>query len=151
MASKRSTHGAGGAQSTLQGLAGVVLALALLVGCQPAAHTGSGAAPAAAVKELSAPQAKSFLAQHPEALLLDVRNPDEWNDDLGHIDGARQIPLPQLPSRLAELDAYKDKPVVAVCRVGGRSQSAAELLSRNGFTDIANLQGGMSAWRAAGY
>ncbi len=142
--------------STLQGLSGVVLALSLLVGCQKAPSGGAGGGPAqtgsagVAVKQLSATAAKAFLAQHPEALLLDVRNPDEWNDDLGHIEGARQIPLRELPDRLAELEGYRNKPVVAICRVGGRSQGAAELLTRSGFTDVANLEGGMSAWRAAG-
>lgn len=135
----------------------MVLALSLLTGCQSASRTASGegsaatgGGTAAAVKQLSAPAAKAFLAQHPEALLLDVRDSDEWNDDLGHIEGARLIPLRELPGRLAEIQSYKHKPVVAVCRVGGRSQGAAELLSRSGFTDIANLEGGMSAWRAAG-
>jgi len=141
----------------LQGLVGVVLALSLVVGCQPASRTATGQGPASAggrspapVKQLSASAAKAFLAQHPEALLLDVRNASEWNDDLGHIEGARQIPLPELSARLAEIEEFKNKPVVAICRVGGRSQGAAELLMRSGFTDVANLQGGMSAWRSAG-
>jgi len=155
MAVKPSTQGRGFVHSTLQGLAGMVLALSLVAGCQPAARKASGEGPAgsaapAAVKQLSASAAKAFLAQHPEALLLDVRNPSEWNDDLGHIEGAKLIPLPELAGRLAEIEDYKNKPVVAVCRVGGRSQGAAELLSRSGFTDVANLEGGMSAWRSAG-
>lgn len=135
----------------------MVLALSLGWGCQSAPRTTADPGPGtpdgtaqAVVRQLSASAAKAFLAQHPEALLLDVRNPDEWNDDLGHIEGARQIPLPELPNRLAEIAEFKNKPVVAICRVGGRSQGAAELLTRSGFTDVANLEGGMSAWRAAG-
>ncbi len=100
-----------------------------------------------AVGHLRPLQARGFLAAHPEALVLDVRNPDEWDDDLGHIEGARQIPLPELPSRLAEIEGWKNKPIVVVCRVGGRSQQAAELLLASGYRQVMNLEGGMAAWR----
>ena len=49
----------------------------------------------------------------------------EWNDDLGHIEGARQIPVTDLPNRIGELSAWTQKPVVVVCRVGVRSALAA--------------------------
>src|SRR5512134_2038211 len=52
------------------------------------------------VEGMTASAARAFLASHPEALVLDVRNPDEWDDAYGHIDGARQIPLPELSARV---------------------------------------------------
>ena len=107
----------------------------------------AGAIPAATVGHLQAVEARSFLASHPDALVLDVRNPDEWNDDLGHIEGARQIPLAELPARVTEVAAWKDKPVVVVCRVGGRSQRAAEWLAGAGYRQVMNLEGGMAAWQ----
>jgi len=79
------------------------------------------------------------------AFLLDVREPDEWA--AGHAGAATHVPLGQLPGRLAEIPA--DRPVVAVCRAGGRSQQAATFLRQQGI-DAANLQGGMQAWAAAG-
>jgi len=116
-----------------------------------AAGGDSGAAgpsmPEPRVGAMSADAARSYLADHPEALLLDVRNPDEWNDPLGHIEGARQIPLPELSVRAGEIEAWKDRPVVIVCRSGRRSRLAAEELSGLGFRQLFNLEGGMIAWR----
>ena len=79
------------------------------------------------------------------ALLLDVREPDEWT--AGHAPGAKHLPLGELGARVDELP--KDRPIVAVCRVGGRSNKAAEALVNAGY-DVVNLAGGMRAWDAAG-
>ncbi|HZP30672.1 MAG TPA: rhodanese-like domain-containing protein [Acidimicrobiia bacterium] len=79
------------------------------------------------------------------ALLLDVREPDEWT--AGHAPEARLIPLGQVQARLAELP--KDRTIVAVCRSGGRSASVTEALTAWGY-DAVNLAGGMRAWAAAG-
>jgi rhodanese-related sulfurtransferase len=107
----------------------------------------AGPIAAAPIGQLQAVQARGFLAAHPEALVLDVRDPDEWNDDLGHIEGARQIPLAELRSRMTEVAAWRDRPVVVVCRVGVRSRRAAELLAGAGYRQVMNLEGGMAAWR----
>jgi rhodanese-related sulfurtransferase len=96
-------------------------------------------------------QAKAYLADHPEALVLDVREVSEWNDDVGHIQGAKQIPLGELQKRLGEIEAWKDKPILVVCRSGERSPSAVETLRAAGFKLPVTIIGGMSAWRAAGY
>ena len=79
------------------------------------------------------------------ALLLDVREPDEWA--AGHAPGAKHLPLGELGARVEELP--KDRPIVAVCRVGGRSGKATEALVNAGY-DVVNLAGGMQAWNAAG-
>ena len=78
--------------------------------------------------------------------ILDVREPDEFKGPLGHIVGARLIPLGELAGRLGELQ--RDRPIVAVCRAGSRSAQAVAILAQNGFTDVANLTGGMLRWRA---
>lgn len=80
--------------------------------------------------------------------IVDVREPDEFTGPLGHIKGAVLIPLGTLPDRVAELS--KDKPIVAVCRSGGRSAQAINFLRGAGFTRLANLPGGMTRWRAEG-
>jgi rhodanese-related sulfurtransferase len=78
--------------------------------------------------------------------ILDVREPDEFSGPLGHIAGAILIPLGELDRRVSELN--RDRPIVAVCRAGSRSAQAISALQRNGFTDVANLSGGMLRWRA---
>jgi glyoxylase-like metal-dependent hydrolase (beta-lactamase superfamily II)/rhodanese-related sulfurtransferase len=84
-----------------------------------------------------------------EIQIVDVREPDEYNGSLGHIQGAKLIPLGTLAARAGEL--ARDRPVVAVCRSGARSAQASVLLQRAGFSAVANLAGGMLRWRAEGY
>lgn len=77
--------------------------------------------------------------------ILDVREDDEWA--AGHIDGSRHVPLGQLMSRLDEIPA--DEQVVVTCRMGGRSARATAYLVQAG-RDAVNLDGGVTAWSAAG-
>lgn len=77
--------------------------------------------------------------------VLDVREDDEWN--AGHIAGAQHIPLGQLRERLGEVP--KDKPILAVCRSGSRSESATRGLRTLGYL-VENLEGGVTAWKRAG-
>lgn len=79
------------------------------------------------------------------AVLLDVREPDEWRT--GHAPKARHIPLGQLADRAGELPA--GRVVVTVCRSGMRSARAASLLAGQG-RQVHNVSGGMRAWAAAG-
>jgi sulfur dioxygenase len=81
--------------------------------------------------------------------ILDVREAEEFTGPLGHIEGAVLIPLGELAARAEEL--AKDQPIVAVCRAGSRSAQATTILQQAGFTDVANLNGGMLRWRAEGY
>ncbi|NNE72889.1 MAG: rhodanese-like domain-containing protein [Acidimicrobiales bacterium] len=76
-----------------------------------------------------------------DAQLIDVREPHELAR--GTLPGAINIPLDSLAGRLGELD--KNRRVVLLCRSGGRSGIAAELLTASGFTDVVNLTGGMLA------
>ena len=78
-----------------------------------------------------------------------MREPDEFTGPLGHIAGAMLIPLGELAERAGEL--AQDRPIVAVCRAGSRSAQATVILREAGFTDVANLTGGMLRWRAEGH
>ena len=78
--------------------------------------------------------------------VLDVREPEEFNGPLGHVPGARLIPLGKLSTRLGEIE--NEKPVVVVCRSGARSAQATLILGKAGFDKVANLSGGMLRWRA---
>ncbi len=83
-----------------------------------------------------------------EIQIVDVREPQEFNDALGHLQGALSLPLSQLAARAVELDAAR--PVVTVCRSGARSAQASLLLKQCGMAQVANLAGGLLRWRGEG-
>jgi rhodanese-related sulfurtransferase len=84
-------------------------------------------------------------ADRTEAVVLDVREAGELAE--GRIAGSTHVPLGQLPARAFELD--RGRPVITVCRSGGRSSQAAQFLAAQGY-DVANLDGGMTQWIAEG-
>ena len=89
------------------------------------------------------------LLEHAAAVqVVDVREAPEFIDRLGHLPQARLVPLSQLAARMGELD--RNRPVVAVCRSGVRSAQASVLLTKAGFTQVANLAGGMLRWKLEG-
>lgn len=92
------------------------------------------------------PQALEELGERVE--VVDVREATEFNGALGHIAGAKLIPLGQLTQRCGEIS--REKPVVTVCRSGARSAQAVTMLQKAGFGEVANLSGGMLRWRADG-
>lgn len=108
---------------------------------------GAAGAPAAHVTQMTVADLQGRLATRAPIQLIDVRSPEEFQFD-GHVAGARLIPLPALARRLGEID--RDVPVALICRSGNRSQVAADLLARQGYPDVSNVQGGMIAWRRAG-
>lgn len=79
------------------------------------------------------------------AQIVDVREQAEFIDQLGHLQGARLVPLSQLTERVDEFE--RERPLVVVCRSGVRSAQASVLLAKAGFTQVANLAGGMLRWR----
>jgi glyoxylase-like metal-dependent hydrolase (beta-lactamase superfamily II)/rhodanese-related sulfurtransferase len=78
--------------------------------------------------------------------VLDVRNPDEFVGELGHVEGATLIPLPELPMRLHELRGREAVPVYTICKMGGRSAKAAGILQGAGFKNVISMEGGMVRW-----
>jgi len=87
------------------------------------------------------------LINHKNALVLDVREESEFHS--GHILGAKLIPLIKLKERIGELERFRDKPIVVVCRSGNRSATATALLGNREFGQVYNLTGGMMAWQKA--
>ena len=79
--------------------------------------------------------------------LLDVRTQEEWDDF--HAPGTTLIPLDQLESRLGELP--QGESIVVVCRSGNRSQAGRDILLANGYESATSMEGGLNAWREAGY
>lgn len=87
------------------------------------------------------------LMNHKSALVLDVREQSEY--DSGHILSSKHIPLGKLHDRLGELEKYRERPIVVVCRSGQRSSSACAMLGKKGFAQALNLNGGVMAWQKA--
>lgn len=92
--------------------------------------------------------APEWVAAHLDAItVVDVREADELVGELAKIAEADAIPLRTLPGALAE--APRDQPLVLVCRSGGRSGKGALQLAALGFTHVASMRSGMTAWRQA--
>jgi rhodanese-related sulfurtransferase len=107
----------------------------------------------AIVMEIRA-RAAGFMAIGPQdavrlmnqnALVLDLRPAEAFA--AGHLAGARNLPMDQLPQAGETLKKYKEKPVVVYCETGALSGPAAKKLAEQGFTKAVNLRGGLAAWR----
>lgn len=87
---------------------------------------------------------KELWEKREQVFIIDVRRPDEFEGELGHIPGAKHIVLDTLPDRMDEIPA--DKTVVFVCKSGGRSGRAAAFAKEEGLENVFNMKGGMLAW-----
>lgn len=108
-------------------------------GLEPVATDG-----APVIVQRSAAHVARALQDGGKFLLLDVRDPDEW--ERVHVEGAVHVPLAELPDRVDELAAWRDETVVVMCHLGGRSAKACDELVARGFTHVENLDGGIEAW-----
>ena len=90
---------------------------------------------------------KAYAKYEAGTYLLDVRTPEEWDEY--HIPGTTLIPLDELPQRVSEVPQGEE--VVVVCRSGNRSQEGRNILKDAGFTQVTSMDGGVKAWRSAGY
>ena len=86
------------------------------------------------------------LGADERAVLIDVREPDEWRD--GHAPNARHIPMREIPDHLADLP--RSAAIYLICRSGSRSHTVAVYLKQAGFERPVNVAGGMRAWERAG-
>ncbi|HEY6395324.1 MAG TPA: MBL fold metallo-hydrolase [Candidatus Binataceae bacterium] len=101
------------------------------------------------VRQMTAAELRERLESSNPPVLVDVREGEEYRGELGHIAGSRMIPLRELPERTGELEAEKGSDIVAICRVGVRSATAAAILTGVGFEQVWNLKGGMIEWNDA--
>lgn len=100
-----------------------------------------------AVEYMSPSALREKLTRGTAPLLLDVREPDELTSALGSIDGVQNLPIGRLSSQIAELEPYKGKEIVVICRSGARATTGAQILKKAGFQDVKVLEGGMLAWQ----
>lgn len=87
---------------------------------------------------------QEVLEKKARVKLIDVRQPEEFTGELGHIADSTLVVLDTLPDELDRLP--KDQTVVFVCRSGNRSAKAAAYAKMNGFEEVYNMQGGMLLW-----
>ena len=88
------------------------------------------------------------LINRKDGVILDIRDKKEF--ETGHIVDAINIPSSKLASRLPELEKYKSRPVIVVCKLGQHSSEACKTLTAAGFEQVVRMQGGMTEWRAQG-
>ena len=105
-------------------------------GSDPLVKTGG-------VSNISPAQLAERIGKSPDVDLIDVREPSEWK--LGHIRGARLVPLGQLADEIPRLDPERE--TIVYCKSGGRSSRAAKQLAAAGIRNVSNLAGGILAWR----
>lgn len=127
-------------------LAASLIAAALASGC---AASGASTAPEGstlAALASSVTVAEASALRDDGALVLDVREPDEWA--AGRIPDATLIPLGELASRVGELE--RNQRIIVVCRSGNRSAEGRDILLAAGYPAVTSLDGGMTDWAAAG-
>jgi molybdopterin/thiamine biosynthesis adenylyltransferase/rhodanese-related sulfurtransferase len=95
--------------------------------------------------EISAARAHELLAAADPPLLVDIREPSEW--ETGRIPGAVHIPMGELPEKI---EPYREQSLVLYCARGNRSLHAAQALSQVGYSQVVSLAGGITAWERAG-
>jgi len=95
-----------------------------------------------AAGEISVRELKQLRDRQPDTYLLDVREQDEW--DMARIEGAHLKPLSTFQHNFR--DVPQDRPVYCFCKAGGRSARAVEFLKSQGYSNVMNVKGGISAW-----
>ena len=109
------------------------------------------------VPEITVTQTREELDQGQASLLLDVREPAEW--EKGHIPGALLAPRgmlewyadPTTPYAKPELTTKRDGRIIVACASGGRSALATETLKKMGYTNVVNMAGGFNEWSKQGF
>jgi rhodanese-related sulfurtransferase len=90
----------------------------------------------------------AYIKKHPAVVLLDVRTKEEFegkaNPDFGTLKNAINLPVQELESKIDRLNAYKNKAIIVFCSHSHRSPRASYILTQNGFTNVTNMEGGMS-------
>jgi rhodanese-related sulfurtransferase len=94
------------------------------------------------VSEMAPEELKALIDDGRAPQVLDVREP--WEIEIAAFPNAIEIPMNQIPERLAEIN--RDVPVAVLCRSGARSLRVALFLEKNGFGSVANVTGGILAW-----
>ena len=94
------------------------------------------------VGEITAPELKARRDRGESPLVIDVR--EDWELQLASVPGVVHVPMNQIPARLGEFS--RETETIVMCHAGGRSMRVAMYLANQGFTNVFNLTGGITAW-----
>ncbi|WP_196784524.1 rhodanese-like domain-containing protein [Crateriforma conspicua] len=94
--------------------------------------------------EITVIQSQTAIKENPDVVLIDVREQDEF--ELARIQGAKLIPLSEFPSRIGELEPFRDRPIIVYCHHGVRSLHAVFVLRHSGFLNSSSMSGGIDLW-----
>jgi uncharacterized membrane protein YdjX (TVP38/TMEM64 family)/rhodanese-related sulfurtransferase len=97
------------------------------------------------------PEMLRTLQAEGSVTVVDVRDAKDFTGETGHVPGALNLPLGELPARIEELAPWRKDAVVLICRTQVRSGQAARLLAKHGFSGLRVVRGGILAWRELGY
>lgn len=126
----------------------IMLALALLaiVGFLPSLIARLRRGPMMDVESL-----KQKLDENEDVLLLDVRTAEDYIGEQGYVKNSVLIPVEELERRISEIEDFQEKTVMTICRTDKRSAKAAQILAKNGFSDVHTVKQGMTDWNKKGY
>ena len=139
-------------RSSGQIAAAFLLSIVLLSGCGTLPMVGSDSSASMVPKSEGlpvniSPRKAAELHDEEKVAIVDVR--ENWEYEAGHVPDSILIPLGDLPERIDEVP--RDRPVVLICRSGNRSGQALRFLESEGFDNVHNLVGGITAWEAQGH
>lgn len=96
-------------------------------------------------KALSTLEATQMINKE-DAKVVDLRSKDEFRS--GHLPDAIHIPAKDMPKRVTELDAFKEQPVILICKTGATAGATGMMMAKSGFTQLYKLQGGILEWQS---
>jgi len=117
----------------------LIVLMAFTVSCSKSNRTSG-------FKSVSPAEAAKMIETRKDLLMIDVRSPDELKE--GYIEGSELVPFWDIAKGKKVLP--KDKPILLICAVGGRSFTLGQALANEGWPEIYNLSGGISAWKKSG-
>ena len=132
-------------KSIFRGIPAALAALIISTGGAPEARAGGAAAATGGQRQflsIAPLEAKRLIETRKDLLLIDVRSPEEFAQ--GALPGSRLIPFWDVMK--GRHDLPKDKPILLVCAVGGRSLAVGKYLQVQGYPELYNLKGGLEAW-----
>jgi rhodanese-related sulfurtransferase len=102
-------------------------------------------------RKLSPPVAFEMVRDNPEMLILDLRRPEEFNGETGHLRRARNFPLDRLPYRMLEISSFRDSTVLVYCGSPECGDQGMQVLKASGFEDAVLMDGGIEGWIRGGF
>ncbi|MEE9553197.1 MAG: rhodanese-like domain-containing protein [candidate division Zixibacteria bacterium] len=115
----------------------------IVVGCSKAGYNKTGD-----LKRIGFEKASEMINSENPPVVVDVRTPEEFNNELGHIPGSRLIPMQITADSISVYEQFKDREILLVCRSGRRSGIVGDELVAAGFQNVYNLEGGMKGWNS---